>query len=62
MEGNLFMKTKRLIPLSVQQMLDCSGGVGDWGWADAFLDLVTQCLVRPRPVCGLDGMMEKDPH
>ena len=54
MEGNLFMKTKRLIPLSVQQMLDCSGGIFN-DWADAFLDLVTQCLVRPEPVCGLES-------
>ena len=52
MEGNLFMKTKRLIPLSVQQMLDC-GGWGD-DWFDAFCDLSFQCE-SPLNICGLES-------
>ena len=52
MEGNLFMKTKRLIPLSVQQMLDC-GGWGD-DWFDAFCDLSLQCE-SPLNICGLES-------
>ena len=53
MEGNLFMKTKRLIPLSVQQTLDCTGGFGgDWWEALGFLGLLCE---SPLHICGLES-------
>ena len=53
MEGNLFMKTKRLIPLSVQQTLDCAGGFGgDWWEALGSLGLICE---SPLDICGLES-------
>ena len=52
MEGNLFMKTKRLIPLSVQQTLDCGGGGDDW--SEVYCSLVSQCEL-PLNICGLES-------